>query len=51
LSVTDAAVKIGQEYPEVVIGGITIPTRQKESNRVLQKSLSGVTFFTTQIIL
>jgi 5,10-methylenetetrahydrofolate reductase len=50
LSVTDAAVKITQEYPEVVLGGITIPTRRDESNRVLQKSLSGVTFFTTQII-
>jgi len=50
LSVTDAAKAIQREYPHLILGGITIPTRLGEENRVLQKSLSGVTFFTSQII-
>jgi 5,10-methylenetetrahydrofolate reductase len=53
LSVNEAAKKIGEEaekYPDIVLGGITIPTRRQESKRVLQKGLNGVTFFTSQIL-
>lgn len=50
LSVSEAAKEIQKEYPQIVLGGITIPTRHEEARRVLQKSLSGVTFFTSQII-
>ncbi|HSA83888.1 MAG TPA: mycobacterial-type methylenetetrahydrofolate reductase [Patescibacteria group bacterium] len=50
LSVIDAAQAIHKLYPDIILGGITIPTRQREENRVLQKSNNGVTFFTTQIL-
>jgi 5,10-methylenetetrahydrofolate reductase len=50
LSVIDAAKKITVAYPQIILGGIVIPTRHAEEERVLQKSIAGVTFFTTQII-
>jgi len=50
LSVIEAAKRVGAEYPNVVLGGITIPTRKGEAKRVLQKSQNGVKFFTTQIL-
>jgi 5,10-methylenetetrahydrofolate reductase len=50
LSVTEAAMTITKEYPDVVLGGIVIPTRNDEAKRVLQKSSAGVKFFTTQIL-
>ena len=49
-SVIEAAKQITTLFPQIVLGGIVIPTRQREGRRVLQKSLSGVTFFTSQII-
>jgi len=50
LSVTDAAATILRDFPQVFLGGITIPTRKGEAKRVLQKSLSGIEFFTTQVL-
>ena len=50
LSVIETAKALGTAYPRDVLGGIVIPTRLHEEKRVLRKSLSGVTFFTTQII-
>ena len=50
ISVTEAAKKITENDADVLLGGITIPTRHQEAKRVLQKSNNGVTFFTTQIL-
>ncbi len=53
-SVTQAAKtttgSLQNEFPDILIGGITIPTRSKEADRLLHKSQAGIEFFTTQII-
>lgn len=38
------------EFPDLILGGITIPTRKNEAENVLRKSLSGIEFFTSQIL-
>ncbi|MBI2074583.1 MAG: hypothetical protein HYT83_01955 [Candidatus Levybacteria bacterium] len=54
LSVNDAAAwvkgQFQEEFPNICLGGIIIPTRKHEILRVLQKTQSGITFFTTQIL-
>jgi len=50
LSVESSARKIRQLFPEIFLGGITIPTRKGEAERVWQKSEAGIEFFTTQIL-
>ncbi len=53
LSVVQAAqaiTKAKHEFPDILLGGITIPTRGNEAQRVLQKSIAGIEFFTTQIL-
>jgi 5,10-methylenetetrahydrofolate reductase len=54
ISVTDAAVtihkKLQSEFPDILLGGIIIPTRNNEAQRVLKKSQAGIEFFTSQII-
>ena len=54
LSVTETASKIKQDpkykFKDLILGGITIPTRKNEHLRVLQKTNAGIEFFTTQIL-
>lgn len=54
LSVTDTATAIFSkhkvEFPDIFIGGITIPTRKNEAERVLKKAQAGIEFFTTQVL-
>jgi 5,10-methylenetetrahydrofolate reductase len=53
-SVAEAASKIKQDpkykFEDILLGGITIPTRENEPFRVLQKANAGIEFFTTQIL-
>lgn len=42
--------KLRSEFPDIFLGGITIPSRVNEAERVLAKSISGIEFFTSQII-
>lgn len=53
-SVIKAARTITQEFhdefPHLLLGGITIPTRKNEATRVLKKAQAGIEFFTTQIL-
>lgn len=54
LSVNGTAQKLKnefkKEFPEILLGGITIPSRMNEGERILRKTESGLEFFTTQII-
>lgn len=54
ISVTEAAKQISQKFkskfPDILLGGITIPSRKSEAQRVLKKTISGIEFFTTQIL-
>jgi 5,10-methylenetetrahydrofolate reductase len=54
LPVTEAVKKVTQQFhsqfQDILIGGITIPTRKNEAERVSQKSIAGVEYFTTQIL-
>lgn len=37
-------------FPELLLGGITIATRENEAMRVWKKSLAGIEYFTTQVL-
>ncbi len=54
IGVGDAAKEVTQicheEFPDIFLGGITIPTRNNEAERLLKKSQAGIEFFTTQIL-
>ena len=54
ISVSDATKKVTEElrseFPEVAIGGITIPTRAQEVKRLVKKTQAGTEFFTSQVI-
>lgn len=54
LSVTDTATTIFSnhkaEFPDIFLGGITIPTRKNEAERVFKKAQVGIDFFTTQVL-
>lgn len=54
LSVTDTARAIFSkhkaEFSDIFLGGITIPTRKNEADRVFKKSQAGIEFFTTQVL-
>lgn len=49
-SVLEAAEQIRAAQPETGLGGIIIPSRLHESERIRRKSAAGLTFFTTQIL-
>ncbi len=53
-SVAEAAHRISQELApqgyEFFLGGIAIPTREREPQRLLEKARSGIRFFTTQLL-
>ncbi len=38
------------DFPDIFLGGITIPTRKNEAKRVFAKASSGIEFFTTQVL-
>lgn len=42
--------KLRSEFPDIFLGGITIPSRTNEADRVLAKTIAGIEFFTSQII-
>ncbi len=42
--------KLRSEFPNILLGGITIPSRVNEADRVLAKTISGIEFFTSQVI-
>ncbi len=42
--------KLRSEFPKMFLGGITIPSRTNEAERVLTKTLAGIEFFTSQVI-
>ncbi len=54
LSVVETAATIlskhRADFPDIFLGGITIPTRKNEADRVLKKSLAGIEYFTTQVL-
>jgi len=49
-SVLEAAAEIRSAQPESCLGGITIPSRVDEAERIRRKNAAGLTFFTTQIL-
>jgi 5,10-methylenetetrahydrofolate reductase len=53
-SVTQAARDVTQtkrlEFADIFLGGISIPTRKNEAERLIEKTLAGIEFFTTQIL-
>lgn len=38
------------QFPDILIGGITIPARNNEAGRVFNKTQAGIDFFSSQII-
>ncbi|OFW04962.1 MAG: hypothetical protein A3G20_08760 [Acidobacteria bacterium RIFCSPLOWO2_12_FULL_59_11] len=50
-SVVEAAKLSRQEGLDFLLGGITIPSRSHEQERVRQKYAQGLSFFTTQVLL
>ncbi|MBI4078691.1 MAG: hypothetical protein HY429_00095 [Candidatus Levybacteria bacterium] len=54
ISVGEAAKKVTSElkndFPEILVGGIIIPTRKNEVARIVHKIDMGIEFFTTQIL-
>lgn len=50
LSVIETARKLEKIFPDIFLGGITIPQRKNEAIRVFKKSEAGIEFFTSQII-
>ncbi|MBI3896282.1 MAG: hypothetical protein HY313_10185 [Acidobacteria bacterium] len=51
LGVVEAAKLTRQEGLDFLLGGITIPSRSREGERVRQKYAQGISFFTTQVLL
>jgi 5,10-methylenetetrahydrofolate reductase len=49
-SVMEAAALVRREGLPLTLGGITIPSRKNESDRIRTKSRAGVAFFTSQIL-
>ena len=49
-SVVEAAEQIRSARPEMCLGGITIPSRLHEADRIRRKNAAGMVFFTTQIL-
>ncbi len=49
-SVTDAAEQVRAAQLPISLGGITIPSRVREAERIRRKHAAGLTFFTTQIL-
>lgn len=50
LSVNNAARRIKKKFPELALGGITIFTRPREADRMIEKIAHGIEFFVSQII-
>ena len=49
-SVVEAAEQMRLARPEMCLGGITIPSRPHEADRIRRKNAAGLVFFTTQIL-
>jgi 5,10-methylenetetrahydrofolate reductase len=49
-SVTETAALVRSEGLPVTLGGITIPSRKNESDRIRAKAKAGIDFFTSQIL-
>jgi 5,10-methylenetetrahydrofolate reductase len=49
-SVMEAAALVRREGLPIVLGGITIPSRKHESDRIRVKTRAGIDFFTSQIL-
>jgi 5,10-methylenetetrahydrofolate reductase len=49
-SVIEAAQEIRAAQPQACLGGITIPSRLHEAERIRRKAAAGLSFFTTQIL-
>ncbi len=49
-SVVEAAEQIRSARPETCLGGITIPSRPHEADRIRRKNAAGLVFFTTPIL-
>jgi 5,10-methylenetetrahydrofolate reductase len=49
-SVLEAAALVRKEGLPIVLGGITIPSRKNESDRIRLKTRAGLDFFTSQIL-
>jgi len=49
-SVMEAAALVRREGLPIVLGGITIPSRKNESDRIRSKVRAGIDFFTSQIL-
>ena len=49
-SVMEAAALVRREKLPIVLGGITIPSRKNESERIRVKTRAGIDFFTSQIL-
>lgn len=50
-SVSEMASMVSQEGLEFLLGGITIPSRSRETRRIRQKYKQGLRFFTSQVLL
>jgi 5,10-methylenetetrahydrofolate reductase len=49
-NVTEAAAWVRREGLPVTLGGITIPSRKNESDRIRAKARAGIEFFTSQVL-
>lgn len=49
-SVLEAAEQVKAAHLPFTLGGITIPSRLHEAERIRRKSTAGITFFTTQVL-
>lgn len=49
-SVMDAAAQIRTAKLPITLGGITIPSRRQEAERIRRKTVAGLDFFTTQVL-
>jgi len=49
-SVMEAAARVRREGLPIMLGGITIPSRKNESDRIRAKTRMGLNFFTSQIL-
>ena len=49
-NVTEAAAWVRREGLPVTLGGITIPSRKNESERIRAKARAGIEFFTSQVL-
>jgi len=49
-NVTEAAALVRREGLPITLGGITIPSRKNESDRIRNKARAGLEFFTSQVL-